>query len=446
MVTWTVTDLHGNSDTCQEEVIITDNELPVITCPADITVNNDTGKCTAAVTIGASQATDNCGIASLTNDAPALFPVGRTIVTWTATDIHGNTNTCQQTITVKDVTLPDIYCRPDVSVNNDPGKCYATIILAPPLADDNCGIASLTNNAPALFPVGSTVVTWTVIDLSGNTAICVQNVTVTDIENPNIQPPADISTHTDRGEFYATVNLGTPVTADNCGIASVTNNAPLKFQIGLTRVTWTVVDVHGHSDSAVQFVTVSPVLPTAIDDYDTTNMNFPITINYMANDINPAGNTLNTIICRNPAHGTMKIEGDSLIVYTPDAGYKGPDLIQYSLYDAFLKGASDTATIHILVGAEVPIFIPNAITPNGDGFNDTWIITGIDGFPSNNVTVFNRWGDEIISLDAYDNKSVVWAGNNEQGNRVADGTYFYVVNIDGVGKFKGWIFVRANSQ
>ena len=43
---------------------------------------------------------DNCGVLSVTNDAPATFPVGITTVTWTVNDIHGNSNTCQQTVTV----------------------------------------------------------------------------------------------------------------------------------------------------------------------------------------------------------------------------------------------------------------------------------------------------------------------------------------------------------
>ena len=50
----------------------------------------------------------------------------------------------------------------------------------------------------------------------------------------------------DAGQCYATgVALGTPTTADNCGVASVTNNAPAQFPVGTTTVTWTVTDNHG---------------------------------------------------------------------------------------------------------------------------------------------------------------------------------------------------------
>jgi hypothetical protein len=59
---------------------------------------------------------DNCGVNTVANDAPASFPVGLTTVTWRVTDIHGNTNTCVQTVTVTD-NLPAITTQP-VSVTN----------------------------------------------------------------------------------------------------------------------------------------------------------------------------------------------------------------------------------------------------------------------------------------------------------------------------------------
>ena len=45
-------------------------------------------------------------MASITNNAPALFPIGVTTVTWTATDASGNTATATQTVTVNDTQAP----------------------------------------------------------------------------------------------------------------------------------------------------------------------------------------------------------------------------------------------------------------------------------------------------------------------------------------------------
>jgi gliding motility-associated-like protein len=445
-VTWTVHDIHGNTATCEQSVTVTDNELPTITCPSDISVNNDPGNCSAVVEIGTPLTNDNCGVASITNDAPTDFPVGITLVTWTVTDIHGNSKTCQQRITVTDTEIPTVICPAAVSVNNDPGQCYSTTALVPPVTSDNCGIATVTNDAPATFPVGSTNVTWTVTDIHGNLKTCVQTVTVTDTEKPTIICPDNVTVSATPGKNFITVITGNPVTHDNCGVASVTNNAPVEFPVGTTYVTWVVFDIHGNSDSCVQTVTVNErISPIAIDDHDTTLMNIPVTVHFLKNDINPSGNKLIATISGGPLHGVYSMN-DSTLVYQPDDGYQGPDQINYYLYDAGLKTTSDTATIYIQVGGEVPILIHNVITPNGDGINDKWIISGIENYPANDVMVFNRWGDKIVTFIRYDNKSVVWDGTNKNNKPVPDGTYFYIVNIDNIGKFQGWIYVRGNSR
>jgi hypothetical protein len=101
-MTYTFADPNGNSNTCSFDVIVTDNTVPSITCPANISVCDG-----EPVTIVEPVTGDNCGVATVVgerSDALALdaaYPVGPTTITWTVTDIHGNTNSCQQTVTVK---------------------------------------------------------------------------------------------------------------------------------------------------------------------------------------------------------------------------------------------------------------------------------------------------------------------------------------------------------
>ena len=77
-----------------------------------------------------------------------------------------------------------------ISVVNIPGTCAASSRLRyTSYFSDNCGVATVTNNAPALFPVGTTVVTWTVTDIHGNvTDTATQTVVV--VDNENCQPSA----------------------------------------------------------------------------------------------------------------------------------------------------------------------------------------------------------------------------------------------------------------
>jgi len=259
-VTWTVTDLSGNTATCTQTVTVEDNEDPTITCPPDVSVAADPGVCYATgVDLGTPTTDDNCAVKSVTNDAPAQFPIGDTTVTWTVTDVYGNMATCTQIVTVTDDEDPTITCPPDVSVAADPGECYATgVDLGTPTTGDNCGVDTVGNDAPAEFPVGDTTVTWTVTDLSGNTATCTQIVTVTDGEDPTITCPPNVTVSADPGECYATgVDLGTPTVDDNCGVDTVTNDAPAQFPVGDTTVTWTVTDLGGNTATCTQTVTVN---------------------------------------------------------------------------------------------------------------------------------------------------------------------------------------------
>jgi hypothetical protein len=96
-VVLTVTDAAGLTDKCQAQVVVEDNEPPAFTSvPEDVT----TSIC-GSLDIGLAVAEDACsGAASVTNDAPAVFPPGTTLVTWTATDAEGNAITATQRVTV----------------------------------------------------------------------------------------------------------------------------------------------------------------------------------------------------------------------------------------------------------------------------------------------------------------------------------------------------------
>ena len=124
---------------------------------------------------------------------------------------------------------PTITCPADISQPAVAG-CYAEITdLGTPVTDDNCGVASVTNDKPAndQYPVGDTTVTWTVTDNCGNIATCTQTVTVTDDQDPTITCPATVTTVADAGFCYATgVDLGTPTTDDDCGVADRQQQCP----------------------------------------------------------------------------------------------------------------------------------------------------------------------------------------------------------------------------
>ena len=258
-IIWTVTDNAGNTNTCEQLVTVEDNEDPIITCPSDVVVDTDAGLCTASgVTLGSELTSDNCGVASVVNNSSEPYALGQTTVLWTVTDNAGNTNTCEQLVTVEDNEDPIITCPSDVVVDTDAGLCTASgVNLGSELTNDNCGVASVVNNASEPYALGQTTIIWTVTDNAGNTNTCEQLVTVEDNEDPGITCPSDVVVDTDAGLCTASgVNLGSELTSDNCGVASVVNNSSEPYALGQTTVLWTVTDNAGNTNTCEQLVTV----------------------------------------------------------------------------------------------------------------------------------------------------------------------------------------------
>src|SRR5690606_23930552 len=120
-----------------------------------------------------------------------------TTVTWTITDGSGNFTTCSYDVDVVDNENPTIACAtPDESYDTDAGVCTYTVPgtdLDPTASDDNCSVTSIVNDhnsgstlQGATTLLGTTTVTWTITDGSGNTATCQYDVVVEDNENPTI--------------------------------------------------------------------------------------------------------------------------------------------------------------------------------------------------------------------------------------------------------------------
>ncbi|MFS4481431.1 HYR domain-containing protein, partial [Hyunsoonleella sp. 2307UL5-6] len=278
-ITWIVTDGSDNTAECTQIVTIIDNEDPTITCPEDITANtadDATGNCLTTVDLGTPTTADNCTVASVVAQVNGVdidpttfeFPLGDTTVTWIVTDGSDNTAECTQTVTIVDNEDPTITCPADITANTSDdatGNCLTTVNLGTPTTNDNCTVASVVAQVngvdidPATFefPLGDTTVTWIVTDGSDNTAECTQTITVLDDENPTITCPDDITVNADAGLCSASnVDLGEPVTNDNCAVASVLNNALEPFALGETIVTWTVTDESGNTATCEQTITV----------------------------------------------------------------------------------------------------------------------------------------------------------------------------------------------
>ena len=96
------------------------------------------------------------------------------------------------------------------------------------------------------------------------------------------------------------------------------------------------------------------------------------------------------------------------------------------------------------------VVIYDALTPNGDGDNETFIIDGIEEFPNATIKIINRWGNVVYEsengyLNDWDGTSnaELTIGNNE----LPTGTYFYILDLnddtfEGEQTYKGYVYLQ----
>ncbi|SHF20993.1 gliding motility-associated C-terminal domain-containing protein [Mariniphaga anaerophila] len=275
---WNMTDQAGNLSKCLQEVVVSETELPQIMCPegtAFIFESNATecGYTVADASLDAT-ATDNCGLVSLQHDfygtsnrgslRGATFPTGTTTVTWTATDINGNSSSCSTEITVNDVTSPEFVNCPEgntLTVALFSGICEGGTTWSTPIATDNCGDVVVTQTAGpvsgSVLAVGNYPIEYTATDASGNEATCSFTLNVIDSEGPVIVCPTDITENSDDGvctwtapeqsltPLLAASNCPFDVTYEITGATSATgidDASGTEFNSGTSTVAYTITE------------------------------------------------------------------------------------------------------------------------------------------------------------------------------------------------------------
>ena len=214
------------------------------------------------VTLGNPVSSDLVDIPSISNNAPDLFPLGETVVTWTTTDTSGNSASATQTVTIVDTTSPSITVPGSIMMEATSADSNI-VTLGNPVSSDLVDIHSISNNAPDLFPLGETVVTWTTTDTSGNSASATQTVTIVDTTAPELIIPEDITISAFSLEKQ--VKIGEAYVNDlGSSVLTITNNAPNNFPLGDTIVIWNVSDEFGNSAISEQVVSVQTMWRIAI--------------------------------------------------------------------------------------------------------------------------------------------------------------------------------------
>ena len=191
------TPMLGTTVTCNTGGTITDGSATAL-IPQFLALNldfpTDAGVCGANLTLPAPTALDNCALSGITNDfngtanASGLYPLGTTVVTWTATDVSGNTTTCSQSVNVTDAVPPVITCPGNILVS-----CNEILMeTAESIEEFNAQGGTIIDDCDVTLTVVEEVVgdvcpttaqqiitrTYTATDESGNASTCTQTITL----------------------------------------------------------------------------------------------------------------------------------------------------------------------------------------------------------------------------------------------------------------------------
>lgn len=144
-----------------------------LSCPPNKMQSNDPNQCGAVVTYNAPTTTGGCGTVVCSPASGSFFPVGTTTVTCKSNNFAGP-ETCTFTVTVQDTQPPSITCPNNITAIPPNVSDPCVVVNFTTTATDNCPGITVVCNPPSgsCFPIGTTTVTCTATDASGNTATC----------------------------------------------------------------------------------------------------------------------------------------------------------------------------------------------------------------------------------------------------------------------------------
>lgn len=315
-----------------------------------------------------------------------------------------------------------------------------------PPSQEMLGVFINTPNNPTtivsgLVPGNSYIFTWTIDGGCGSSADAIV-VTVT---NENAFAGVDYEDcgdgSTELNAIDALSEIGMWSSPDpNIQFATPTDPTTVatNLQAGENILVWTINNGqcgHFSTDSVVVDYRFAPI---GIDDAAAVPFAGTTSLNVTLNDDIPGLFTLN--IVQEPLHGEVDLDVDGRMTYRADVNFIGEDVV---IYEVCSEGCEcSSAIVTFSVGNNAECVAPSIITPNDDGMNDAFVVPCLgkeDSYPSNIVSIFNQWGDEVFHAEPYQNN---WRGTFD-GEDLPAGTYFYIIDLgNGEKPMSGYLILQ----
>ncbi len=434
-ITYTITDPEGNTDSAIVTVSVVEGEVTPIANPdtADVdeddsviidVLANDTDPDTPVEELVVTEATAPNGEVVINDDGTLSYTPdpdfnGEDQITYTVSDPDGNTATGTATVDVApindapeaendtaatDEETPvtiDVLAN-DSDVDNTPEELSVIDADAPNGIVDINDDGTLSYEPDAGF-TGTDTITYTISDPSGATSTATVAVSVASVDQTPVANPDTADVDEDDSVIIDVLandtDPDTPVeelvvteaTAPN-GEVEINDDGTLSYTPdpdfnGEDQITYTVSDPDGNTATGTATVDVAPIndAPEAVDDSATTDEGETVTIDVLANDSDVEdGNDLD-VIAASASNGSVTINDDGTLDYTPDADFTGTDTISYTVEDS--DGATDTASVSVEV---------DEVT-GGDG-----VVDGADTGEAMDPGYDDGEGDQVDGTDGID--------------------------------------------
>jgi len=253
---------------------------------------------------------------------------------------------------------------------------------------DNTSGYSVTSGATtddrdySLSATGTIIVTIPVVPTNNRPSAVDDSATVTENSSGNIIEV--LNNDSDPDNDTLTVSSA----SSNNGVVTINSNGSLSYTpnedfFGSDTITYTISDGNGGTDTAIVIVTVSPVneLPVAIDDTATVNEDSSNNIiDILSNDSDPDGDTL-TVINATSSNGTVIINADGSLNYSPNGNFNGIDTINYTISDGNEGIASAIVSVTVVAANDPPIALNDTVIVNEDSSNNIIDVLSNDSDP-----------------------------------------------------------------
>ncbi|MCX6188136.1 MAG: HYR domain-containing protein [Bacteroidetes bacterium] len=275
---------NGVTKTCKTNITVTDHEPPVINCKQDtFLINDDPNKKGVVYTYTMPIVKDNCSHSQIIMQdgliSGSLFPEGKTVLKFIATDEANNISECSYTVYVVNSINKLIYdasfCPPDIIKESTPIRCGTIVNYSFPNKKDNDAFKLIEGIASGnFFPCGTTRNRFQKTLPSNLVQECSFLVTVKESELPVLSCPNDTVIYCTNSETSVLYTYETPEAYDNCGIDSLQLIQGLSsgsvFPLGTTTIRYRATDRSGNAAECSFRVTVSSLNKISTDTHEKT--------------------------------------------------------------------------------------------------------------------------------------------------------------------------------